>query len=68
MILAEPGALVGFAGQRVAAQASVGKPPANFQTAEFQMEHGMIDLIVPRKQIRPTLAYLLDIFTGGARV
>ncbi|GBC91112.1 Acetyl-coenzyme A carboxylase carboxyl transferase subunit beta [bacterium HR14] len=68
VILAEPGALVGFAGQRVAAQASVGKPPANFQTAEFQMEHGMIDLIVPRKQIRPTLAYLLDIFTGGARV
>lgn len=65
VILAEPGALVGFAGQRVAAQASVGKPPANFQTAEFQLEHGMIDLIVPRKQIRPTLAYLLDIFTGG---
>ncbi len=45
----------------------MGKPPADFQTAEFQMEHGMIDLIVPRKQIRPTLAYLLDIFTGGAR-
>ncbi|MDW8106159.1 MAG: acetyl-CoA carboxylase, carboxyltransferase subunit beta [Armatimonadota bacterium] len=60
VILAEPGALVGFAGQRVAAQASVGKTPANFQTAEFQYEHGMIDLIVPRRQIRPTLAYLLE--------
>lgn len=60
IIIAEPGALVGFAGQRVAAQASVGKPPANFQTAEFQHEHGMIDLIVPRKQIRPTLCHLLE--------
>ncbi|MCS7301759.1 MAG: acetyl-CoA carboxylase, carboxyltransferase subunit beta [Fimbriimonadales bacterium] len=62
VILAEPGALVGFAGQRVAAQASVGKTPANFQTAEFQHEHGMIDLIVPRRQIRPTLTYLLEMF------
>ncbi|MFN7162653.1 MAG: acetyl-CoA carboxylase, carboxyltransferase subunit beta [Fimbriimonadales bacterium] len=62
VILAEPGALVGFAGQRVAAQASVGKPPANFQTAEFQHEHGMVDLIVPRKQLRPTLTYLLEMF------
>lgn len=62
VILAEPGALVGFAGQRVAAQASVGKTPANFQTAEFQYEHGMIDLIVPRRQIRPTLIYLLEMF------
>ncbi|MER3403362.1 MAG: acetyl-CoA carboxylase carboxyl transferase subunit beta [Armatimonadota bacterium] len=65
VILAEPGALVGFAGQRVAAQASVGKPPANFQTAEFQLEHGMIDMIVSRQQMRATLAYLLDIFVGG---
>ncbi len=64
VILAEPGALVGFAGQRVAAQASIGKAPANFQTAEFQYEHGMIDLIVPRSQIRPTLAYLLEVFAG----
>ncbi|MFQ3611815.1 MAG: acetyl-CoA carboxylase, carboxyltransferase subunit beta [Fimbriimonadales bacterium] len=65
VILAEPGALVGFAGQRVAAQASSGKPPANFQTAEFQAEHGMIDLVVPRAQVRPTLLYLLEMF-GGA--
>ncbi len=65
VIIAEPGALVGFAGQRVAAQASSGKPPTNFQTAEFQTEHGMVDLIVPRAQIRPTLLYLLEMF-GGA--
>jgi len=65
VILAEPGALVGFAGQRVAAQASVGKPPANFQTAEFQYEHGMIDLIVPRRNIRPTLSYLLEMFQAS---
>ncbi len=66
VILAEPGALVGFAGQRVAAQASVGKTPANFQTAEFQHEHGMIDLIVPRRQVRPTLIYLLEMLQSDA--
>lgn len=66
IIIAEPGALVGFAGQRVAAQASVGKTPPNFQTAEFQHEHGMIDLIVPRRQIRPTLIYLLEMLTPAA--
>jgi acetyl-CoA carboxylase carboxyl transferase subunit beta len=65
VILAEPGALVGFAGQRVAAQASVGKTPANFQTAEFQHEHGMIDLIVSRRQIRPTLIYLLEMLRAN---
>jgi acetyl-CoA carboxylase carboxyl transferase subunit beta len=65
VILAEPGALVGFAGQRVAAQASVGKTPANFQTAEFQHEHGMVDMIVPRRNIRPTLSYLLEMFQAS---
>ncbi|MEO0248881.1 MAG: acetyl-CoA carboxylase, carboxyltransferase subunit beta [candidate division WOR-3 bacterium] len=61
VILAEPGALVGFAGQRVAQQAQVVKPPPHFQTAEFQYEHGLIDLIVPRREVRPTLGRLLSL-------
>lgn len=64
IVIAEPGALVGFAGQRVAAQAGVSRAPANFQTAEFQLEHGMIDLIVPRREVRPTLGRLLEFFTN----
>lgn len=59
-ILAEPGALVGFAGARVAQQAGLINRPDNFQTSEFQLEHGMIDLIVPRKELKPTLIKLLQ--------
>lgn len=64
IILAEPGALVGFAGARVAAQAGVAKVPDNFQTSEFNFEKGMIDKIVQRKDIRPTLIKLLDHFSN----
>lgn len=68
VILAEPKALVGFAGARVAAQASGGqKVPDNFQTSEFAHEHGMIDAIVQRKDIRPTLIKLVDLLMGGKR-
>ncbi len=63
IILAEPGALIGFAGQRVSAQAGVERVPDNFQTAEFNYQHGMIDLIVERKDIRPTLTTILQHFT-----
>lgn len=59
IIISEPGALVGFAGQRVAAQAQVTKVPDNFQRAEFQLEHGMIDLVVPRREMRDTLGKIL---------
>lgn len=65
VVIAEPGALVGFAGQRVAQQAQVIKPPPNFQTAEFQLEHGMVDIVVPRKELKPTLYRVLRFFTGG---
>lgn len=58
VILAEPKALVGFAGLRVSKQAGVGKVPDDFQTAEYALKHGMIDRIVPRKELRPTLARL----------
>lgn len=58
-ILAEPGAMIGFTGQRVSRQAGVTKVPANFQTAEFQLEHGHLDAVVHRRDLRDTLHMLL---------
>jgi acetyl-CoA carboxylase carboxyl transferase subunit beta len=60
VLIAEPGAMIGFAGQRVSQQTGVMKPPANFQTAEYQYEHGMIDMICPRKDLRDTLIRFLQ--------
>ncbi|MCW5942704.1 MAG: acetyl-CoA carboxylase, carboxyltransferase subunit beta [Fimbriimonadaceae bacterium] len=67
VILSEPKALVGFAGARVSKQAQVSKVPDNFQTAEFVFEHGMIDRIVPRKEMRPTLIRLVRALGGHLR-
>jgi acetyl-CoA carboxylase carboxyl transferase subunit beta len=66
--LAEPGALIGFAGPRVIEQTIHQKMPAGFQRAEFLLEHGMIDRIVPRPQLRATLARVLDHLAGPPRV
>ncbi len=60
VILAEPGALIGFAGQRVIEQITKQKLPPGFQTAEFLLSHGMIDLIVDRTALRQTLVTLHD--------
>ncbi len=57
--LAEPGALIGFAGPRVIEQITKQKLPDGFQTAEFLLEHGMIDAIVERPMLRTTLRQLL---------
>lgn len=59
VILSEPGALIGFAGPRVIEQITRQKLPEGFQTAEFLLEHGMIDMIVPRPELRQTLGTLL---------
>lgn len=59
IILAEPGALIGFAGPRVIEQTIGQKLPEGFQTAEFLLEHGFVDRIVPREQQREELAALL---------
>ena len=59
LILAEPKALIGFAGRRVIEQTLREKLPDNFQTAEYLQEHGFVDTIVPRIQLRSTLANLL---------
>ena len=59
--LAEPGAVIGFAGRRVIEQTTNQQLPDDFQTSEFLMAHGMLDTIVPRHKMRPTLGQLLDI-------
>lgn len=59
IILAEPGAMIGFAGPRVIKQTIGQELPQGFQTAEFLLEHGFIDAIVPRKQMRSTLTTIL---------
>ena len=66
VILAEPGAMIGFAGPRVIEQTIRQKLPEGFQTAEFQLQHGMIDAIVPRRELRSYLATLLELY-GGQR-
>jgi acetyl-CoA carboxylase carboxyl transferase alpha subunit/acetyl-CoA carboxylase carboxyl transferase beta subunit len=62
VILAEPKALIGFAGARVSKQAGVGRVPDDFQSAEWVFEHGMIDRIVPRKDMRQVLGSLVNSF------
>ena len=60
VILAEPGALIGFAGQRVIEQVTRQKLPEGFQTAEFFFSHGMLDLIVDRGNLPSTIVTLID--------
>jgi acetyl-CoA carboxylase carboxyl transferase subunit beta len=60
VIMAEPGALVGFAGPRVIEQTIKQKLPAGFQSSEFQQEHGFIDIISERKNLKKTLFQVLD--------
>ena len=66
IILAEPGAMIGFAGQRVIEQTIGEKLPEGFQTAEFMLEHGFVDKIVPRDKMKETL-YKLLLLNGYAR-
>jgi acetyl-CoA carboxylase carboxyl transferase subunit beta len=58
--IAEPGALIGFAGQRVIQETIREKLPEGFQRAEYLHKHGMVDMVVQRKELRATLAKLLD--------
>ncbi|MCD6257351.1 acetyl-CoA carboxylase carboxyltransferase subunit beta [Candidatus Aerophobetes bacterium] len=60
IIIAEPGALLGFAGPRVIMQTIKQQMPKNFQKAESLLEHGMVDLVVERPNIRPTLIKILN--------
>ena len=62
--LAEPGALIGFAGQRVIEQTIREKLPEGFQRAEYLREHGMVDIVVHRHEMRATLSRLVHLLTG----
>lgn len=62
VILAEPGAMIGFAGARVIQQATYETLPEGFQTAEFLWQHGMIDMVVPRPELPAVLRQLLDLY------
>lgn len=66
IILAEPRALIGFAGQRVIKDTIRQELPEGFQTAEFALEHGLIDAIVPREDLRAKLAHILAIHLATA--
>ncbi|MGN1269662.1 MAG: acetyl-CoA carboxylase, carboxyltransferase subunit beta [Clostridia bacterium] len=65
IILAEPKAMIGFAGPRVIQQTIGEELPAGFQTAEFLLEHGFIDKIVERKDLKNTIYKLIQLHKGG---
>jgi acetyl-CoA carboxylase carboxyl transferase subunit beta len=65
--LAEPGALIGFAGQRVIEQTIREKLPEGFQRAEYLLEHGMIDMVVPRGELKERLALLISYLAPEAK-
>ncbi len=67
IILAEPGALIGFAGQRVIRDTIKQELPKGFQTAEFALEHGLIDAIVERHDLRNTLGRIIALHSPDAR-
>jgi acetyl-CoA carboxylase carboxyl transferase subunit beta len=67
LILAEPAAMIGFAGPRVIKDTTQAELPPGFQTAEFLLDHGLIDSIVPRKEMKDRLIYYLEFLTEGKR-
>ena len=67
VILAEPRALIGFAGPRVIKETTQRELPEGFQTAEFLLEHGLVDQIVPRHELRDRLITLFDLLTPAAK-
>jgi len=67
VIIAEPGALIGFAGPRVIEQTINQELPSGFQSSEFLLEHGMVDMVVPRAQMKKTLVAIFDFFSGVER-
>jgi acetyl-CoA carboxylase carboxyl transferase subunit beta len=65
VIIAEPGARIGFAGGRVIEQATHDRLPEGFQTAEFLLAHGMVDMVVDRRALRSVLVRLLSAYGSG---
>src|SRR5437879_11409105 len=67
LILAEPGAMIGFAGPRVIKDTTQAELPPGFQTAEFLLEHGLIDAIVARKDMKNQLIDYLNYLTANQK-
>ena len=67
MNVAEPGALIGFAGPRVIEQTVREKLPDGFQRSEFLLDHGTVDLIIDRREMRDRLANVLGMLTVNSR-
>ncbi len=67
LIIAEPGALIGFAGPRVIKDTTQAELPPGFQTAEFLLDHGLIDAIVPRKEMKARLIEYLNFLSNGQK-
>ncbi len=67
LIIAEPNAMIGFAGPRVIKDTTQAELPPGFQTAEFLLDHGLIDAIVSRKEMKDRLACYLDFLTAGRK-
>ncbi len=67
LIVAEPGAMIGFAGPRVIKDTTQAELPPGFQTAEFLLDHGLIDAIVPRKEMKSRLIEYLNYLTAGQK-
>lgn len=65
--IAEPGALIGFAGPRVIEQTIRQKLPKGFQRSEFLLQHGMLDAVVPRPELKRYIGHALEFFGGPAR-
>jgi acetyl-CoA carboxylase carboxyl transferase subunit beta len=68
VILAEPGAAIGFAGPRVIESTIRQKLPEGFQKSEFQLAKGFVDAIVPRTELKKTLAFLIDTHSNHLKV
>ena len=67
IILAEPKALIGFAGRRVIEQTVREKLPEDFQTAEFLLDHGQLDAVVHREEMKETLSKILRLHVKEAK-
>lgn len=67
VIMAEPKALIGFAGPRVIEQTIRQKLPKGFQRSEFLLEHGMLDMVVDRREMRDTIIRVLDFMMKGGK-
>ncbi len=68
VIVAEPEALIGFAGPRVIKETTQQDLPAGFQKSEFLLQHGLLDIVVPRADLKATVVRLLDYFAGATGV